>query len=121
KTDRYGKKYSWIAFFELAGFRQDIKPITEAGEETRLSDVDIDPSFPGEIPSFELIKNDFLGDRKMPNEDWVVNGEKPDLSPYYIVKNLMGEEGEWVLLDGYLSQEDIDTQRKLFTFPRGFL
>ena len=23
KTDRYGKKYSWIAFYELAGFRQD--------------------------------------------------------------------------------------------------
>ena len=23
KTDRYGKKYSWIAYFELAGFRQD--------------------------------------------------------------------------------------------------
>jgi hypothetical protein len=121
KTDRYGKKYSWIAFFELAGFRQDINPLTEVGEETRLSDADIDPSFPGEIPSFELIKNDFLGDRKTSSEDWVINGDKPDLLSYCTVDDLMGESGKWVLLDGYLSQEDSDTQRKLFIFPRGFL
>ena len=121
KTDRYGKKYSWIAYFELAGLRQDHGLLGETSETPRLSDADIDPSFPNEPCNFELVKNDFLGDRKIPREDWIQNGSIPDLSPYFIVQDLCGEAGEWVLLDGYLNQEDPNSQRKLFVFPRGFL
>ena len=55
KTDRYGKKYSWTAFFELAGFRQDLGLLGEVSEEQRLHNVNIDPSFPDEVPTFELI------------------------------------------------------------------
>lgn len=121
KTDRYGKKYSWIAYFELAGFYQDLGLLGETSETPRLPGVDIDPSFPNEPSNFELVKNDFLGDRRRPREDWIQNGSTPDLSPYLIVQDLCGEAGEWVLLDGYLNQEDHDYQRKLFVFPRGLL
>ena len=45
KTERYGKKYSWIAFFEMAGLRGDLEKTGQEGErEVVISDVDIDPS-----------------------------------------------------------------------------
>ena len=48
KTERYGKKYSWIAYFEMYGIRFDEGALPEyAGERT--SDVDIDPSFPSPL------------------------------------------------------------------------
>ena len=46
KTDRYGKKYSWIAFFELVGLRGDKKLLPDYFDDVRISDADIDPSFP---------------------------------------------------------------------------
>jgi hypothetical protein len=54
KTDRYGKKYSWIAFFELYGLRQDNAQLDESDDVKfeRLSDCDIDPSFPEPPPSW---------------------------------------------------------------------
>jgi len=45
KTDRYGKKYAWIAFFEMYGLQFD-KGELQDHRESRPSDVDIDPSFP---------------------------------------------------------------------------
>ena len=55
KTDRYGKKYSWIAYFEMYGLR------SAAGEldddhyrfEFRTSDCDVDPSFPVSTPVWD--------------------------------------------------------------------
>ena len=46
KIDRYGKKYSWIAFFEMYGvlLNRGVLPSGLSGK--RPSDVDIDPSFP---------------------------------------------------------------------------
>ncbi len=119
KTDRYGKKYSWIAYFELAGFRQDLDLLGDTSETPRLSDADIDPSFPNEPPPFELVTSSFLGDGRTSREEWILKGESPDLSPYFIVNDLCGNAGEWVLLDGYLNQVKPDFQRKLFVFSRG--
>ncbi len=45
KVDRYGKKYSWIAFYEVAELRR-IAGTLPNRQEPRLSDADIDPSFP---------------------------------------------------------------------------
>ena len=45
KTDRYGKKYAWIAYFEMYGLRRQQGLLTK-WKHQRPSDVDIDPSFP---------------------------------------------------------------------------
>ncbi len=45
KTDRYGKKYSWIAFFELYAVQQD-RGLLSDWRGSRPSESDIDPSFP---------------------------------------------------------------------------
>ena len=54
KTDRYGKKYSWIAFYELAGFRQDNGLLRDYYDDVRVLNADIDPSFPDEQREYEL-------------------------------------------------------------------
>ena len=61
KIDRYGKKYSWIAFYELAGFRQDNGFLPDYYSEERTLGIDIDPSFPGKQREYNLVTEDFLG------------------------------------------------------------
>jgi hypothetical protein len=122
KTDRYGKKYSWIAYFELAGFRQDQGLLRDRYEEfPRIPDVDIDPSFPDDLEVHELVQEDFLGDRDVPVEEWIARCDSPDLSAYVVVDELRGEAGPWILLDGYINQEDAEAKRSCFVFPRGFI
>jgi hypothetical protein len=44
KIDRYGKKYSWIVFFELAGYREDNGLLHEFfTKHDRIPEADIDP------------------------------------------------------------------------------
>ena len=51
KTERYGKKYSWIAYYEVAGQRLDEGVLELWGERFAA---DIDPSFPEPICEKEL-------------------------------------------------------------------
>jgi len=120
KIDRYGKKYSWIAFFELAGFRQDNSLLPEFFSEWhRISYADIDPSFPEPVSTCNVVTVDFLGDRSLPLSEWIEKGENPDLSAYFVLDILEGKHGPWVLLDGYIRQHDAKAKRDLFVFPRG--
>ena len=123
KTDRYGKKYCWIAYYEIAGFRQD-KGLLRRDWETdqvRRFEVDIDPSFPEEPHNIEVVKTDFLGDRRTDLAAWIQTGGNPNLGSYLLINELQGEKGPWVLLDGYINQEDSDFNRGLFVFPRSLL
>ena len=51
KTERYGKKYSWIAYYELAGQRLDEGALELWGERFAA---DIDPGFPEPIYEREI-------------------------------------------------------------------
>lgn len=123
KTDRYGKKYSWIAFYELAGFRQDNDLLEVWDEQVRLriSDADIDPSFPEQLQEHKLVHEDFLGNRDMPLHEWILSGGVPNVKSYLVVDKLLGEGGSWVLLDGYINQEDSKFNRGRFTFLRSLI
>ena len=121
KTDRYGKKYSWIAFYELAGLRQDKNLLPEYYDGPRISDTDIDPSFPIGQREYNLVKEDFLGNREISTEEWVSKGDLPDVTPYLKVDRLRGEEDPWVLLDGSLGQKDDQIGRDMFAFLRGLI
>ena len=121
KTDRYGKKYSWIAFYELAGFRQDKGFLSDYYDEVFILEADIDPSFPDAQREYELIKEDFLGDQEVSAAEWISKTSLPDLTPYLKVNNLCAEQGPWVLLKGYLRQKDNQANRDMLTFLRGLI
>ena len=119
KTDRYGKKYSWIAFFEMSGLLHDQGMLENRRERT--STVDIDPSFPERVTKGHLIKTDFLGDPDMDMEEWIANGPLPNVDPYLRLGEVQQVEGHWVALDGFFVQQDEMRGRMLFCVIRSFL
>ena len=121
KTDRYGKKYSWIAYFELAGFRQDQGNLPDFYDNGRCIEADIDPSFPDKHREYNLVREDFLGDREASTEKWVLKTPHPDLTPYLNVDQLWDEQGSWVLLHGHLGQEDKPASRKMSAWMQGLI
>ncbi len=121
KTDRYGKKYSWIAFYEIAGFRQDQGLLDDWYGDGHIADVDIDPSFPLDIQEYNLVQTDFLGDRSESVQKWILNGGCPDLKAYLAANELLDERGPWILLDGFINQEDAEAKRGRFIFVRGLI
>lgn len=123
KIDRYGKKYSWIAYHELYGLRQDKGLLKERlfTPPERPYSADIDPSFPMPVEQHQLVKENFLGDLNEPLYDWIREGGLPDINPYLVVTDLKGKPGPWVLLNGYVNQVNKDAQRGRFTFIRGLI
>lgn len=122
KIDRYGKKYCWIAWYEIAGLRQDKGLLKRRWEdEPKRFTVDIDPSFPEEVQNIEIIKTSYLGSRTTSLLNWIVRGRTPDITQYLILDSIRGEKGPWILLDGKILQEDLQVERDIFIYPRGFL
>ncbi len=121
KTDRYGKKYSWIAYFELAGYRQDQGILPDFYDHGRCIEADIDPSFPEEHRKYNLVTEDFLGDRDASTEQWVLKTPHPDLRPYLNVDQFCEEQGSWVLLYGHLGQKDKHVCRKMSAWVQGLI
>lgn len=120
KIDRYGKKYSWIAFYEMAGHRSDLGLLKkwENEDELRISDTDIDPSFPIELREYNLFeeinKNNFLGDLEKEAVTWYSNDNDLDISGYIKLNSHLGtnEKNDWVLLKGSISQKDKEDQTR---------
>ena len=121
KIDRYGKKYSWIAFHELAGFRQDNDLLPDYDDRLRISDADLDPSFPDVQLEHNLVTEGFLGNPDISAKDWVFNTPPPDFISYLTVDPLCDEEGPWVLLWGSLSQEEKIDNRDMFALLQGLI
>ena len=122
KIDRYGKKYCWIAFYEIAGYRADKGLLNDWYiENGRISDIDIDPSFPEKPQKIEIIEKDYLKGGPKDLAKWIDKGPTPDISDYLILTKINDIEGPWVLLDGYICQENYENGRGVFVFLRGLL
>lgn len=121
KVERYGKKYSWIAFFEMYGVRLSRGLLPDWGEHDRPSDSDIDPSFPTPprdwLPQLDNPLN------RGPEEviDWVSTGPTPDYANILKLEEIDGEPGPWLLLDGFIEQGQEGDGRSVFTFLRCLL
>jgi hypothetical protein len=120
KVDRYGKKYSWIAYFELRGWLQDQGLLKKRDDAGRTWDVDLDPSFPSPTSETQLITVDFLGDPKLSLADWIKKGPVPALEPFIRQASIRDDAGPWVALDGFVTQQDESRGRRLFAFVRSF-
>jgi hypothetical protein len=121
KIDRYGKKYSWIAYFELCGMRADQNLLPDLRDGHRVTDCDIDPSFPElasewKPPLKPLITGPFKTARA-----WAKNGPSPSYEHLLSVAEINGIAGPWILLNGYIGEGTAADTRRAFTFLRGLL
>ena len=117
KVDRYGKKYSWIAYFEMWGEREAARKLPYA--EERTSDCGVDPSFPKRPPHWTPPIPDLFDNLGIATEAWVEGGFTPDWHPLLVVPEINGHQGEWVLVEGYVCGADESHDRELFAFLRG--
>lgn len=120
KIDRYGKKYGWIAYFEMWGVRYTQGLLAEE-RSARPSDADIDPTFPLEAASIEPQLPDLFSGQPTGTGDWVVRGPQPDYRGILEIAEIDGLTGPWVVLDGFLEQNAPTDDRQVFTFFRGVL
>lgn len=123
KTERYGKKYCWVAFYEIAGYRKDKGLLREEENEAgkRIYDIDIDPSFPEKPQELKIIEKDYLEGEPKDLAGWIKNGSIPNISDYLNINKINDIVGPWILLNGFISQDNYDTKRGIVIFLRGFL
>lgn len=120
RTERYGKKYSWIAFFEVAG-RLALRGRLPDRWEPRVSDTDIDPSFPAKPDEWVPPLKGSFSQEFTTAAEWIGRGQSPDYADILIQNSIDEQGGPWVLLDGYISENSPTDNRALFTFLRGLL
>lgn len=119
RVDRYGKKYSWISFFEMYGLRDARGLLAQNRALERSSDCDIDPSFPKPPPGWRPPIPSMFVDSKINADDWVSGGWTPDFHPLLRISKINGHAGPWILLQGFVHRQDRGLNREIFTFLRG--
>ncbi|MDR6922068.1 ATP-binding protein [Chryseobacterium sp. 2987] len=105
KIDRLGKKYSWISFFDYAGYLlKDGRLKAWSDDDSydkkrydRLSDVDIEISHPKPLVYKEKLYNIDLFAHSTNMQDWVYTELYDSLNSLY-------ENGEFTLLSGFINQ-----------------
>ena len=118
KVERYGKKYSWIAFFEMYGVRLSKGLLPDWDEHDRPSESDIDPSFP--TPPRDWVPESDNPLNRGPEDvvEWVSSGPTPDYQSILKLEEIDGVLGPWLLLDGFIEQGQNGDDRLIFTFLR---
>jgi hypothetical protein len=112
KTDRYGKKYGWIGFYTYAGIFADNRQLTS--DQERLSEVDIDPSFPVPPPLVPIDLQTWA--RPTPKDDrrWIGHGivSVPDELLYST--EFGPHRGPWIAVYGEINSKDQRLGREVF-------
>lgn len=108
-VERYGKKYSWIAYYELAGQLIDEGKL-EYYEEHRFA-TDIDPFFPHVAEKQETQTNEFLLDTSVATKEWVLDTAPPDLTG---ILEIHVDGRDWTLLHGYISEQSKKLDRNFY-------
>ncbi|MCK5027047.1 MAG: NACHT domain-containing protein [Candidatus Pacebacteria bacterium] len=122
KIDRYGKKYAWIAFYEIAGIREAHGLLSDR-YDSRISDCDIDPSFPDDVITWRPKLNKLFRSRFTSPVAWIKSSITPDYQHLLQMDEVDDLSGPWIMLNGYVSEssEKENDPRKAFTFIRGLL
>ncbi len=120
-TERYGKKYSWIAYFEMYGLRK-YQCLLHENIGARVSCINIDPSFPINPSSWWNPHFPEIFDlAPVSYKEWMKCGILPNYENFLHQKEINNLKEEWILLDGFIEQVDEITKRNIFTFFRGIL
>jgi hypothetical protein len=119
KVDRYGKKYSWIAYFEMWGERETVRKLPDWRLGERTSDCGVDPSFPKQPPEWTPPIPELFGPLGRDTEAWIEGGFTPNWNSLLVVPEINEHAGEWLLVEGFVRAVDASTDRELFAFLRG--
>lgn len=114
-TDRYGKKYSWIAYFELYGERKGLGLLDEDRACERLSDADIDPSFP-ELPNYQSQHSHEW--KSCSVSEWLRSGDDPFSLLNYQYRDEC--DHEWVLLSAYSNAREREGDRRVTASAKSY-
>ncbi|MFD8754945.1 NACHT domain-containing protein [Kitasatospora sp. NPDC059577] len=119
KVERYGKKYSWIAYHEMVGRLVDAgQAPAPFGDPERLMP-DIDPGFPDMPPAAPVPLPSWASTESKDHRTWVTSGpvEVPD--QLWSPAEIHDVDGGWLLVEGYLAHEH--DGRTVFGFFRTLL
>lgn len=122
RTERYGKKYGWIAYYELAGRLDDRGELRDrTWTSGRGVWPDIDPTFP-ETPR-PLDVEMPLWASQGPDGDalWYRGGAVEVPGQFLAPEELNGELGPWLLVEAWLEHRDRERGRRVWGFVRGLL
>ena len=110
KIDRLGKKYSWLAFFDYAGYllnegkldvwRDDDSALGKHYD--RLGDVEIEITNPKPLTYKEKLTDVNLFSHKDKTQNWVYK-------PMYDSLSSMFNNGEFTLLSGFINQRESES------------
>ncbi len=120
RIDRYGKKYSWIAFFEMYGVRLDAGLLAEHRLLDRTSDCDIDPSFPSDRQILKVEMPKVFWRAPQSHIRWLRHGPSPTHLDLLTPEVVDGQPGPWLLLDGFVRLVGTHN-REVWTFLRALL
>lgn len=115
KIDRYGKKYSWIAYYELAGILDDLKMLDTWGESRPIIP-DLDLTFPEPYRHQNVLKDDYLGDESISSQEWIEKDIPMNIQPILYGSNIDAEG--YVCIYGFFATKNTDKGRKRFAFIR---
>jgi hypothetical protein len=120
KVERYGKKYGWIAYYELIG------RLADAGRNRdrwfaggRHVTPDIDPTFPHEPPAAPVQLPEWAPASPTNDEVWLRSGAVEVPAELWSPEEIYGVTGGWLLVEGFL--EHRRDGRKVFGFFRTLL
>lgn len=119
KINRYGKKYSWIAYFEMFGLLQSRDLLPDLWQNERISDCDVDPSFPISPPEWIPKLKRLFPKRNQGDVQCIKEGPIPEYDHLLEPNEINSIQGSWILLDGYIREEEHKTKREIFSFLRG--
>jgi hypothetical protein len=110
--ERYGKKYSWIAYYELSGLREDQGKAERDFYENRTSSVDIDPTFILPPAKVKIINEPFISTENIHNKEWI--NKQVD---YDFEKCLRFQDDSVKLcLNGLVAEINLELMRKMWFF-----
>jgi hypothetical protein len=121
-TERYGKKYGWIGYYELAG-RLDHRGQLRDRTWTSGRGVwpDIDPTFPEVPATLELQLPAWASGGPADDAAWYREGVVDVPDGLLVADELRGEAGPWILVEGFLEHHDRQLGRRVWGFFRGVL
>ncbi|HEY1137243.1 MAG TPA: hypothetical protein VGE64_07120 [Xanthomonadaceae bacterium] len=118
-VNRYGKKYSWIAYYEMWGERQALGLLDSDRSRERTPDCGVDPSFPKEPPIWNAPIPDLFGGYSGDIGAWVEGGFLPEWRSLLEIDEINGLTGPWVLLNGFVRGVSDDKNVEIFSFLHG--
>jgi len=120
RVERYGKKYGWIAYYELIGRLDDAGRSRERSMGGgRLLTPDVDPTFPEEPPVVPISLPEWALPKPLDDETWCRRGEVRVPIELWSPELIHGVPGGWVLVEGFL--EHRRDARRVFGFFRTLL